>query len=92
MSKNESVTEVKLTEADKLWAEIKDRDIEMFALPSQKVSHHCTPTFVEPSKLYLIARSSAVLPALELVCGKAYVVELVDKYMVVSRSKQSLTK
>ena len=91
MSKNETV-EVKLTEADRLWAEIKDKNIEMFALPSQKVSHHCTPTFVEPSKLYLLARSSAVLPALEVACGKGYVVELVDKYMVVSRVPMSLTK
>lgn len=73
------------TEAGKIWSEIKDREIQMFALPGQRVSDYCKPTFVEPSRLYLLTTASSTLPSLEEALSKEYVVELVDKYTVVSR-------
>jgi len=75
-----------------IWAEIKDKNIEMFALPNQKVNMHCHPVTIEPSKLYLLTNSSAVLPSLEAAIGSAYVVELADKFVIVSRAVNSLTK
>ena len=76
------------TEASKIWNEIKDKDILMFALPGQKVSHYCTPVVVEPTKLYLLVTATSVTPALETAIGNKYSVDLVNKYTVVSRSKQ----
>ncbi len=81
-----------LSEGAKIWNEIKDRNIEMFALPSQKVKDHCAPINIEPSRLYLRTKSSAVLPSLEFSCGREFTVELVDKYVVVSRVVVPLTK
>lgn len=84
--------ETEKTEADKIWDEIKDKKIDMFALPDQIVSQYCDPAIVEPSKLYLRTTASSTLPSLEAAIGKNYAVELVDKYVVVSRVKTSLTK
>lgn len=75
-----------------IWSEIKDLNIEMFALPSQKVYMHCNPVNIEPSKLYLTTSSSAVLPSLEAALGMKYSVESVDKFLVVSRAVDSALK
>jgi hypothetical protein len=80
------------TEANIIWNEIKDKAIEMFALPEQKISQYAAPVSVEPSKLYLLTRASSVLPAIEAAVGKNYTVELVDKYTVVARTIVSLTR
>lgn len=74
------------TVAGEIWKEIKDWPIEMFALPDQVINAHCHPVSIEPSKLYLLTNSSAVLPSLETAIGKNYVVDLVDKFVVVSRA------
>lgn len=78
--------------AGEIWTEIKDRPIEMFALPDQVVNMHCHPVSIEPSKLYLLTNSTAVLPSLENAIGRNYVVELVDRFVVVSRALLSITK
>jgi hypothetical protein len=82
---------MKDTVAGEIWAEIKDKNIEMFALPDQTVSMHCHPVPIEPAKLYLTTNSSAVLPSLETAIGKKYVIELADKFVVVSRAIVPLT-
>jgi hypothetical protein len=86
------VEELSGSEAGKIWSEIKEKSIEMFALPDQKVADHCFPVNIEPSKLYLRTKSSAVLPSLEVSCGKNFLVELVDKYVTVTRVTAPLTK
>lgn len=78
--------------AGEIWDEIKDKEIEMFALPDQKVHMHVHPINIEPTKLYLVLNSSAVLPSLEVALGKKYVVELVDKYVAVTRAVTPLTQ
>lgn len=77
---------MKSTTAGDIWNEISVLPIEMFALPNQFVSMHCHPVFIDDTKLHLIANSSAVFPSLEVAIGKKYSVELVDKYLVVSRA------
>lgn len=77
------------TEAGKIWNEIKDKNIEMFALPNQKINQYCQPRLVEPTKLYLITNATSVLPSLEAAVGKDYSVELAGKYLIVSRSIKS---
>jgi hypothetical protein len=63
----------------------------MFGLPNQIVSMHCTPKLVEPNTLYVITRSSAVLPSLEEVLGSKYVVELAAGYLTVKRAPKTFT-
>jgi hypothetical protein len=75
------------TEASKIWAEIKDKQVSMFALPNQTVQNYCTYQDVEPSKCYLVLKVSSLLPVLEEVLGKSFKVELLDKWTVVSRVK-----
>lgn len=72
------------SEAYKIWHLIRDRGINMFGLPNQRVSMHCTPAVVEPSKLYLTIRSPAVLPALEEVVAPSFTVEMQTKWVVVA--------
>lgn len=71
--------------ADQIWEEIKSKKIDMFSLPDQVVSQYCKPAVVEPSKCYLLASASSLLPSLETALGKNYNVELVTKYIVVSK-------
>lgn len=80
------------TEAGAIWNEIKDKAIEMFALPDQKISNHVFPSFVEPSKLYLMARATCALPAVEQALGNKFNVELMDRYIVVSRAVNPFRK
>lgn len=80
------------TEAGAIWNEIKDKTIEMFALPDQVISQYAAPAPVEPSKLYLLTRATAALPAIETALGKKFLVERVDKYVVVSRATTPITQ
>lgn len=77
------------TEASKIWNEIKDKEIFMFALPAQQVANYCQPVPVEPSKCYLLTTATSVLPSLENALGRKYIVEVLDKYTVVSRAPAS---
>lgn len=80
------------TEAGRIWNDIKDREIFMFALPDQRVSHHASPVLIDTEKLYLVLQSSAALPSLEEAVGKsdprrgivAYAVTLEDRFAVVT--------
>jgi hypothetical protein len=80
------------TEAGAIWNEIKGKPLEMFALPNQTIAQHASPVPVEPNKLYLLTRASSALPAIETAVGKNYTVELVDRYVVVSRTVVPLTQ
>ena len=57
--------EKSLTESDKIWEEIKDLPIAMFALPNQFVQQHVVRVEVEPSSLYLKGKSPAVIAGLD---------------------------
>lgn len=78
------------SEADKTWDEIKNLPIQMFGLPDQYVLQHVTPIPVEPSVLYVTIRSSATLPSLEAAVAPAFVVELVDKFVIIKRAPRPL--
>ena len=73
-------------DSEKIWDEIKSLPIQMFGLPNQVVSLHCTPVIVEPNNLYLTLRSPAALPSIEVAIGDNYTVELVTGYVVVKRA------
>lgn len=73
------------TESDKIWEDIRGLDLNLFGLPNQIVESYCQVSLVEPSKLYLITKVSAVLPALEAAISNKYSVEPQMKWIVVSR-------
>lgn len=79
-------TQLKDTVAGQIWNEIKDKNIEMFALPNQVIGMHCHPIAVEPSRLFLVANSTAVLPSLEMAVGNKYTVEQADRFIIVARA------
>jgi hypothetical protein len=70
-----------------IWAEIKNKKIEMFSLPDQTVENYFAPVNVDPEKLYLTFKVSSALPALEATLGSAFKVELANKYIVVSKAR-----
>lgn len=78
------------TEADKIWDEIKDKELSLFTLPGQKVMSICQPVPLDPSRCFLLFKASATLPALEDAFGKEYVFEAMDKYIVVSRKPKNV--
>lgn len=82
-----SSSQGEMVEADKIWSEIKDKKIDMFSLPNQIVSQYCKPILIEPSKLYLIASATSVLPALEFALGNDYVVDRMERFITVVRKK-----
>lgn len=79
------MSETQQTPSDKLWSEIKDKRLEMFALPPQPVTSLVKRDHVEPSKLYLIPSASSVLPALEAALGPKFGLEIQGKWIVVSK-------
>ncbi len=79
-----------LTEAEKIWEEIKNRPIDMFGLPDQFVFQHATFVAVEPSTLYVTIRSSATLPSLEAAVKPNFTVELADKFVIIKRVPKPL--
>lgn len=94
VTKKQSGVEVMLegTEAGAIWNEIKDKAIDLFAIPDQKIHQHAAPYPIEPSKLYLITKATSALPAIETAVGNKFNVELMDKYVVVSRAVSPSTK
>ncbi len=85
--KTEAVVETKQTEADKIWAEVSDVQLNMFSLPGQVVSTYCTQVKIEPTKLYVTATVQAVVPALDAAIGKKFDIEVANKYIIISRKK-----
>jgi hypothetical protein len=80
------------TAADKIWEEIKDLKIDMFALADQRVHMYCKPVPIDPSKLFLVYTAGSVLPALEAAVYPKYVVERADKFIIVSAAESPFTK
>jgi hypothetical protein len=78
-----------LTESAKIWNEIKDRSISMFALPAQKVSDYCQPVEIDKTRCFLLHKAAAVIPSLEAALGKDFTLEAVDKYLVITRAKNA---
>lgn len=84
--KKRDVAETLEGDAAAIWSEIKNKSIDMFALPAQSVEMHCKPIKVEPTGLYLILNSTSVLPSLEASIGNKFTLELATKYVIVRRA------
>jgi hypothetical protein len=97
--KDHVATALQGTDAGDIWNDIKSMVIDMFALPDQVVEMHCTPVPADPNRLFLTTASTAVLPSLEAAINRdargqfqhRFNVELVDKFVIVSRVPVSIT-
>lgn len=88
--KNTQPPAATLSEADKIWNEIKDKEIDMFSLPGQKVSDFCHQVPIDPSRCFLIFKASSVLPSLETAIGNKYECSSAEKYIIVSRKQNAV--
>lgn len=75
----------KETEADKIWTEIKDKSIDLYGLPHQRVHAHVQKLAVPGDVLLLKLNASAVLPALETAIHPAFEVEMTESFTIVRR-------
>lgn len=74
-----------LNEAQKIWEEIKNVQLNMFALPNQTVDMYCKVYPIEPTHCYITVKVSAVLAALEDTLGKVYNFETAGKFVLITR-------
>jgi hypothetical protein len=74
-----------ITAAEQMWNEIKDREVQMFSLPGQTVAHYCTPTPIDPSKLFLTYTVSSCIPAVEAAIIKDFDFEIAKNFIIITR-------
>jgi hypothetical protein len=79
------------TEGDKIWNEIKDKEVMMFAIPNQFVEQYCDPVPLDPTKCFLRFKVSAFIPALEEAIGAnkknaKYNLEVQNDLIIISRN------
>lgn len=74
------------SEAEKIWNEIKNLKLEMFALPNQFVHLYYKPITIDPARLYLTAltKATSVLTFLENAVSEKYQVEQIDRFTVLT--------
>ncbi len=78
------------TTAEKIWDEIKDKQVNMFALPNQSVNKYLTPVSIDPNKLYVTFTVTAILPALESALGSQYKVEPAGRFLTIAYVEQPI--
>lgn len=76
---------VQKTAADKLWDEIKDLDVQMFALPPQKLASYAKRIDLDPGIVHVQLSIEAALPIIETTLGVKYAVTRHDKFVTISR-------
>ncbi len=82
--------EVKNTEADKIWEEIKDLPIEMFSLPNQKISDYVTKINLPGKQLTVILKTTSVITSLEYAIGRIFDIDQGEKYITISRKEKEI--
>ena len=70
---------------DKLWEEIKDKPIDMFALPGKRVQDFVSKVMGTANSLLVSVKVGAAIPALEQTLGNTFKVVPDEKYVTVSK-------
>lgn len=88
VAKNVKTEDAAESQSLKIWNQIKDIDLELFALPGQTVEKHASPVLdMSKTELHLLLKTSAALPVLEEVVRKfGLVVDRKEKFVVVKKS------
>jgi hypothetical protein len=80
----------KKTIGDEIWAEIKDKEIQMYALPSQTVADHVTRKAVPGDLVFLKPKSPAVVASLQEAIGNDYICNVLEGGTItVERAKKA---
>lgn len=74
-----------MSESEKIWNEIKDLPVNIFGLPTKKVSDYATKLDVPAEQLYVKVAVGAALPAIEEAVGNKFEVEMAQQYTVIRR-------
>jgi len=77
----------KSTVSDDIWFEIKDLQLQMFALPNQRVKKHAQRVKVLPDVCHIKIAFPAVLPALENVLLDKYNIEQHNDLLSITRKE-----
>jgi hypothetical protein len=86
-------TEQEKTEQDEMWDDIKDRPIEMFGLPNQRVEQHVDRLRIPGAGvLYVKLVSGAVLGSLEAILSNEYEMEQAEKFLIIRKKTPELTE
>lgn len=80
-----AVEQVTLTEPQKLWNEIKGKQLDLFGLPNQTIEQYSNPVEIDGVRLFLSFTVQAFLPALEEALGPKFSVERSNKYLIVTK-------
>lgn len=79
----------KKTIADEIWEEIKDKAIQMYALPNQTVADHVTRKVVPGELVFLKPKSPAVIASLQEAIGNDYICNTLESGTItVERAKK----
>lgn len=75
-----------MTKSDQIWNDIKDKNVVMFSLPSQKVEALCKRVDIDPERCFLSYSIPSFVIALEQALSKdnKYKLEQINKYIVIS--------
>jgi len=80
-----------VSEAAKMWEEIKKRPMEAFGLANQRVSDHVQMFVGGPdTDLYVKLAAPALLPSLEATLGNQFEVEALEGFVIIRRSAKTL--
>jgi hypothetical protein len=74
-----------MSDADKIWEEIKGIKINAFSLPNQEIQNHAVKVKSGSDELYLKLSSTAVIVSLEEALASKFTVEQADDFVVVKR-------
>lgn len=91
MTEKKIEKKVDVNESDKIWAEIKELPIDMFALPDQRIKNHAQRMKVTPTEVHLKLKSSSVIASLEAALGRKYELEVTEGYVIVRRIAPSMS-
>lgn len=75
------------TESSKIWNEIKNKPLNMFALQGMTVGKYCKPKELDPNRCFLQYTATAAIPAVEEAVKDKYDFEVAGQYIIVSRKK-----
>jgi hypothetical protein len=78
----------KMTVAQEIWFEIRNKSAPMFGLPDQKFSQYLKFHPLSPEKCYMISKASSILPMLEETFKDKFEFETVSKYIVATKKSQ----
>lgn len=68
-----------------IWSDLKDREVDMFAIKGKTVKDYVVMKDLHPEKLFLVPKATSLLSYLEDSFGSKYNFTQFEKYIVVEK-------